>query len=253
MKKLLTAASVAALLSASAVSFANGDGYVAPMPVDHASDAGFYMGLQLGYGDTNWDNLDTTIAEINAEAGVPETPAAGASYLDLSIEDTTGFAGRIFAGYQFSEHFAVELGYTHFSKAELKEVATTFDNANPPVGTAVSAEESIKTHAFDLVGKLSAPFGDSGFGVYTKAGLGYLTTKFDADAAETFGAEDGENKHSNVNLVFGFGVDYQITDNIALDASWTHFEGHAEIDQDYQPDADLYAAGIIFKIPTDMM
>lgn len=105
-----------------------------PSPYYNTSDAGFVLGLEGGYADTHWDNIN---------------------FIGSSISDS-GFAARAFIGYDFNQYFALENGYVYLPKA-------TVDNF----------DASISNYAIDLLGKISVPV-TSGLRVYAKAGLGYL-------------------------------------------------------------------------------
>lgn len=88
--------------------------------IANAAANGFYVGGQLGYGNTNY-----------SEPGV-------------SI-DKTGLAGRASVGYQFCPNLAGELGYTKFNNTK---------------GKSEGESVTLKQHAFDLTAKGMLPFGN---------------------------------------------------------------------------------------------
>lgn len=77
----------------------NGNYYAAaPIPVAtpgpyQYADAGFVLGVQGGYADTHWDNIDSNI-------------------------DSDGFTARGYLGYAFNKYFQIESGYTYLPKAK---------------------------------------------------------------------------------------------------------------------------------------
>jgi hypothetical protein len=168
-------------------------------------NAGPYVGIQAGYGNTNWDNLTRyDVQEKNA-----------------------GFATRLFAGYDFMTHAAVETGYTYFSPTQI-------DLKGQNLG-------EIDTYAFDVLAKLKTRFANN-VGAYIKAGPGYLHS-------------DGANLANNVghiDLVYGAGLDYPLAANLLADISWTRHNGYGKLNSDYQPNADLYALGIVYKFNAEM-
>jgi opacity protein-like surface antigen len=117
-------------------------------------------------------------------------------------------------------------GYTYFQKTDVKF-------AGQKIG-------DIGTSAFDVVGKITVPVVDN-FGLFAKAGPGYLKSDFHGDDNSATG-----NTH-NFGLVYGFGADYEITPNWVTDISFTRFNGHQKFDNKYQPDADMYAVGVSYK------
>ncbi|HVV68138.1 MAG TPA: outer membrane beta-barrel protein [Gammaproteobacteria bacterium] len=97
-------------------------GYYSPAPIPVAvpspyeyKDSGFIIGLQAGYADTHWDNIDNLVPNLDGD----------------------GFAARGYLGYAFNKYFAVESGYTYLPKA-------TGDDG-----------VSITNYAIDLLGKIS--------------------------------------------------------------------------------------------------
>lgn len=160
----------------------------------------FYAGISAGYGMTNWKNFVSDFSNDN------------------------GLVSRIFAGYDFNQYLAAEVGYAHFfNKSQLGEGATAI---------------TIRTQAFDLMAKLKAPLSNN-LNVYAKAGLGYLDSNIN-------GA--GFDSRNNFNLVYGLGAEYAITSRIIADISWIRYSGNSTtqaIDK-YQPDADALMLGIRF-------
>jgi hypothetical protein len=163
-------------------------------------NAGPYVGAQVGYGNTNWDNL----------TGV-----------DVHEKDI-GFASRLFAGYDFLPHVGVEAGYTYFSPTQIKRNGWNIAD--------------IDTYAFDVLAKLKTRFSNN-VGAYIKAGPGYLHSN---------GAPIADNV-SHLDLVYGIGLDYPLAPNFLVDVSWTRHNGYGKLDSNYQPNADLYAVGIVYK------
>lgn len=189
-----------------------------------ATDSGIYLGVQAGYGDTNWNDIKGS-------------NDAGFANVSTSVKDT-GFAGRLFAGYDFNQYLAVEGGYTYFPNSDITNTfqtsAINFGGIVVPASTETD-KYTIKTYGLDLVGRINVPVYQN-FGLYAKAGPGYLHTS-------GFGGNVG-----NVDLVYGFGADYKITDHLIADASFTRFNGDHQLNSSsYQPNADLYALGLAYK------
>lgn len=138
----------------------------------------------------------------------------------VDVENSDAFAGRVYLGYDFHKNFAIEAGYTQFFNSPKIDGFDAFGN----------------TYAIDLMGKIKANVIDN-FGLYAKLGAAYLHTN-----------GDGADAVDNINVAYGAGAFYDITPNISADLSWTRFNGNSSFgDENYQPSADLFALGIMYK------
>lgn len=176
-----------------------------------------YVGGQLGYGDTHWNNI----------SGIANDSFLGNS---VNISDD-GLAAGAYAGYDINQYFAVEGGYVYFPRT--KVTTNSVVSVIPPQSFSDTA--SLDTYGLDAVGKITVPV-VCNLGVFAKAGVGYLHT-----SSNDFGST------GNVNLVYGFGAQYQVVQNLFADVSFTRFNGDSKFNDHYQPDADLYAAGLSYK------
>lgn len=168
LKKLLVTSALVALTT---VGFSSAN----------AAANGIYVNGQLGYANTNYDS---------------PTP--------LINVDSTGFAWRAAGGYQFTQNWAAELGYTSFP--------------NTDVSLAKSDQHlgHIKQYAIDLVAKGILPVGNS-FGLFGTLGAAYLNAKADT----IFGKGDSTSK---IQPTFGLGASYDITNNLPVTVSWQHIQ-----------------------------
>lgn len=191
IKPVMQAAVAVAALSLTTVSFAGGytncygdqcgnNKYytAAPVPVATAayypvSGQGFVIGVQGGYADTHWSNLDVFDPTLSG----------------------TGFAARGYLGYDFSKYFGLETGYTFLPKAD-----DDFGN-------------SIHNYAIDLVGKLSVPVVDGfsvhakAGGSYLHASIDNNIAGAD-DNASHFGPAYGVGASYDLTPNFALGVDW---------------------------------------------
>lgn len=164
---------------------------------------GFTMGVQVGEGITHYETDDVS----------------GVTSADI---DDKGLAGRIFLGYQATDIWGFELGYTRFAD-------TDFNNIN---GTGLNGD--ITEQAIDLVAKGTYTLPNNSLGLYGKVGVGYV----DAEA------EDGLTGDNDALMpVFGLGLSYSVTPTIPVDISWTRFQ---DTGSDI-PSADLIALGIAYN------
>jgi len=214
MKKLLIGV---VALGLSPLVFASGMAYAPAAPLAPAFNPSVYVGIQPGYGLTNWDAMESNT-------------------YDTKVENSSGFAGRIYVGYDFHPNFAAELGFTNW-----------FTKPKVLVGGEEEAKSSGFPWALDLVGKIKAPVpGVNNLGVYAKAGIGYLNSELKT----TNDVEVAKQGGSAVNVVYGVGATYDITHNIATGLSWTRYNGRIHDKNDEGKNIlyhDLFALDLCYK------
>lgn len=121
--------------------------------------------------------------------------------------DAKDMSWNIFAGYQFTPNFAVEVGYNDFGKA----TSSGFIGGVPG---AISSEST----ALEIVGLAAAPLTDA-FSVYIKGGF----FRFDTDAVGTGGAAGLALSDKGSGATFGVGAEYSFTRNFAARLEWQRY------------------------------
>lgn len=193
-KKLLLAAALAGFATLGISMSAN-----AALP-------GYYIGGQLGWATTHWDDSDLGVQSASIS--------------------NSGLAGRAFAGYQFNENWAAELGYTRFSDTDVNNINGTGSN-----GTINDQ------YAVDLMAKGILPLGCN-FDTYGKLGAAY-----EKASASLNGVPGTIDSQDHVNPAFGVGVGYDITPNVPVDISWNRIQkAGGNI-----PSTDLFSVGIAYN------
>jgi|GEM_PF-2205132 len=181
-----------------------------------------YLKANLGYSDNGMKAGDGALVDTSGATN--------------SVSKNGSFAGRIAAGYQPLKYLAFELGYFRsFSKPKVKEINTA--------GTQVGAYD-ITVQAVDLVGKILAPLADTGLSLYALAGPGYLMQKESGSSILT----DPSNS-KKINLVYGFGLMYNIDNNWSLDAGYMQYCSGKEqfSDSKWQSNVRFYSVGVSYK------
>jgi OOP family OmpA-OmpF porin len=175
-----------------------------------ASASGAYFGGQLGYGMTHQPGFTNTDVN-NILAG-----STSSSYTRSNLN--AGLAGRIFGGYDITENFAAEVGYSKFRNTSAKFNGTVtypiFGSVNYNLG------ESVKTYAVDVVGKATMPL-QYGFSAFGKLGVAYLNQKGNVSVN---GTNIGSQSEHKVLPTFGAGVAYAVTQNVSADLSWMRIQ-----------------------------
>ncbi len=190
---------------------------------------GFYIGLQAGFAQTWWSDLDPITDDF---------PSLG-----LHWEGTHGdWAARGDVGYDFNEFFAVELGLAYFKGG--RNTLTTLGPIPPP--GIILYDQHPKGFGFDLVAKLSLPL-DNGFRLFMKAGghyskISHAPVFFDATPFVT----DEESRKVG-QVLFGVGASYAITSAFSADLTWTFYRGTSTLNDKYMPNTDFYSLGIAYK------
>jgi outer membrane autotransporter protein len=179
-----------------------------------ASDAGFYVGGQVGYAHTNFANTDSQNNITSADID----------------NDGIGWGGLV--GYQFNPYAAVELGY-------LGAYGMKVQNPN---GFPIS--ESLNMQMVDLLVKGILPLNDV-VSIYGKAGVASVraTAAYSIDFPTGFSYPTLEaTSVTETKPVIGAGISWDIKPRLPLDISWLH------VDQNGGkiPSADFLLVGLSY-------
>jgi hypothetical protein len=185
-----------------------------------ASAAGSYLGGDLGWGTTHQSfskaNINSFTAAVNATGYTSRT-------------SNNGLAGRIFAGFDVNQYFALESGYTKFS------------NSTPQVSANSQAiNRDIKTYAVDILGKVTLPLQDS-LSLFAKLGGAYLN---ETNLGAVTGTVVTRKTQSKFLPSFGAGVGYDISKSLTTDVSWTRIQ--ATSNTNYLQSTDFVGAGLTY-------
>ena len=160
-------------------------------------------------------------------AGRSHFKDACSDLIGASSCDDTDTAYKIFGGYQFDDNWGLELGYVDFGKAKADAGTTT--------GEA-------KVNGFTLAGTGTLPINEM-FSVFGKLGfIRYDLKVSGASPGITFSADDKRS-----TLMYGFGGQYNVTDQIGIRAEWELFKNVGDSSTTGQSDIDLLSASIVFK------
>ncbi len=200
------------------------------MMVANAALPGAYLGAEMGWGDVHEGAFANAPVMQNAPGPIVSFSNSGKD---------TGFAGRVFGGYQFTPNWAAELGLSRFTVAEARATATT------ATGNAIGSG-TIKTSALDLVGKGILILRQC-ISLYGKLGLAYIATNGNVNVTQTVGSTVTGSSFSQIARkvypTFGVGMSYDITQNLVTDVSWNRIQktGNGSI-----PNTDLVGVGLSY-------
>lgn len=208
MKQALSIISAAAIFATSVASFAT-----------PTTDSGIYVGLSGGLGLMNLQQIQGSTITNNTTT--------------ISIHGDHAFTGRIFAGYDLNQYFAVESGYTYFFTEPYGRLRNNTTKAIYQTNTGGNHM------VVDLYGKGTLPLVGN-FALYSKLGVNLYMARINN--------VNGQSNKNNINMSFGAGIDYKLTPNVTANCEWLRFNGNARISSTgYQPDADVFLIGLRYR------
>ena len=123
-------------------------------------------------------------------------------------QDDSDRGYKIYGGYRFGRHFALEGGYTDFGSFSFRRVVTA-----PIAGTATAEVQSSGMH-FDVVGIV--PLGQR-FELFGKLGvIRTVTTTRTATTGPVLLFGSGEERDINFSPRIGAGAEFRLTPKLAL-------------------------------------
>jgi OOP family OmpA-OmpF porin len=186
---------------------------------------GWYAGLTIGSSNAG---LNGDVAAVSG--------ATSTSF----VSDQRDPGVKVFAGYRFDRHFALEGGY-----AWLGEFQATTQVAAPTTG-ALNAEIRVIGLFVDALAML--PIGER-LAAYVKLGvLGSETRTFHSTSG-TVTPAPGVNTNASTdeaNLSYGLGAQYDFASNATLRIEWQRYADVGNSNTG-EFDVDLYSAGLLFR------
>jgi OOP family OmpA-OmpF porin len=183
----------------------------------NASMIGPYFGALVGWGD------------------IHQSSASGTG-LNTTSSQSTGIAGQINAGYQFTPIWAVDAGYTKFTSG-------TINANNPAIGVA-SSTINFNTYAIHLMAKGIIPL-QNGLEVYGKVGPAYLRENIALEGTSPPPPAEIHEGHT-LNKVFpavALGITFNFNNNLGADISIMHIQ---HVGDNQLHNADFAGAGLIY-------
>jgi OmpA-OmpF porin, OOP family len=167
-------------------------------------DAGWLVGGSFGQSKIDCDT-----------SGIP-----GASC------DDSDTAWRIFGGYQFNRHVAVELGYSTLGEASI---------------SLAGARATVEAKAWDVMAVGILPVADR-FSVYGKLGWFKADTDLSTNIPGTANGSD-----SSSGLTYAIGVGYDFSKNFGLRAEWQQYKDVGGDNSGGESDVDVMSIGVVYR------
>lgn len=206
----------------------------------------FYLGGGLGYSGLSTPSGDAfTASPTDGSTTYSETS---------SSTDIGGLGATAFAGYNFNENFAVELGYTSYANSDYKSSQNEYNGSGSLTGTS-SASLSYSTYTYDMFARGNLPITDK-FSVFAKAGVSYVTQEVDYTNSNTGTAPSmpinsssfttpkaGDNTYTAFRPAGAIGFNFNLTDMLAAQVFTQGFLGSGDFDSDQDAIASGYLVG----------
>jgi OmpA-OmpF porin, OOP family len=193
-----------------------------------AQELGFYVGGSFGRSSVEIDSAE--LSSVLTEIGIAHGPIG---------TDETDTGWKLYFGYRFHRHIAVEGGYADLGKFSASTRITTFRGVPvPPQTLSFEIETSEVFHASAL-GIL--PIGDR-FSLFGKLGFYSDKTKLTL----TGGAGSESESDRDEGFLFGVGVTFDLSRNFAIRGEWERFKD-AGSDETSEGDIDLLTLGVMFR------
>ncbi len=178
-----------------------------------AQDMGFYLGASAG----------------QSKAKDACSDLGGVGFTGSCDDKDTGW--KLFAGYQFHKHFAVEGAYVDLGK---------FNAVGTASGLPVSANADAKT--WQLVGVGMLPLANN-FSLFGKAGV----HRWDLDVRGRAGGATATASDDGTDFTFGIGAGYDFTKNLGLRVEWERFRDVGEQNTTGKSHVDLLSVGLRYR------
>ncbi|MDQ2993458.1 MAG: outer membrane beta-barrel protein [Pseudomonadota bacterium] len=189
--------------------------------------SGAYIGLSAGYAGYWWKDL----------GGLTDF----GSRFDVTANNGA-VAARASVGYDFNPNFQAELGYLYVYQMRIN-ITDDFDG--------IFLSQSLRTYAFDLVGKLKLPL-DNGFYLFTLLGVDYIRCKRapELQVINPFPDPDAiriDRSRDVFSAEYGAGAGYAFTPRTHFELTWQHYQGRSKVDNGYLPNIDYFSLGFTYK------
>ena len=178
-------------------------------------------------------NVGTTRAKFNNDS--VNSTLAGQGFTVNSMTEGNGSTGyKLFGGYQLNRNFAVEGGYFDLGRFNYGLNTT-------PVGTFTS-DTRVRGLNLDLVGIL--PLTEQ-FSVFGRAGAAYAQSRANFSRTGALPLTNSPTSRNDTNLKVGIGMQYAITEALALRAELERYRISDPIRN--RGNIDMASIGLVYR------
>ena len=156
-------------------------------------------------------NVGSTRASFNTDT-INQTLTGQGFTVRSRSEDNSSAGYKVFGGYQLNRNLAVEGGYFDLGRFNYGLVTAPIGLVN---SGAFNGETRVRGLNLDLVGML--PLSDQ-FSVFGRVGAAYAQSRSNYNRAGTLLLNNASTRRNETNLKVGLGIQYAITEALAVRA-----------------------------------
>lgn len=196
------------------------------LAADYSSDAGWYLG----------GNIGQSRAEISEARIVNNRTSTSFSAGEVIGTDNIDRGYKLFGGYQFNEHFALEGGYFNLGEFDFTS------NVLPQGAGTFSGNVKVKGINIDAVGFLPITDRLSAFG---RVGLNYAENNSEFSGTGFVVPQKSHTSDRDSNPKFGVGLQYAFTENLSMRLEAERYRIN-DIGN-HKAQIDLISAGLVYR------
>jgi opacity protein-like surface antigen len=190
---------------------------------------GVYLGAQASYS-TRLNATDylfmqnPRLQEVGGNMQVMNIP------VNLVANNDPG--GRIYAGYNFNDHFALEERYTRFAIGNIHQMTDIQYNSYTHIP---------KNNAYEMIARQSVPL-THGLSLLIKEGEALISTDMCAAENQTLVSNGASDHHDMIRPILGLGAGYSISQNMTADLYYSYLLETPAIH------AQMVSAGLTYSV-----
>jgi OOP family OmpA-OmpF porin len=220
-------------------------GALRPLPAaaEQAFGRHFYIGAGLGQGQGEIKQSDFTPQKVERqlEASLGLPPGSLSGTLGRSTHELD-IGGRVYAGYRFNRHLAVEGGYATPTLSSSFKIY--YNGSGALAGRTLDGKYRVSSWPVTALGFLPIPY-LAGLSLYGKAGVAYTTARYELDT-NGLGVSYSSRK-SQANAVLGGGAQYDFSPRWAARIDYEWFGDVGDPSTTGQVDVHLLTANVLVK------
>lgn len=197
-----------------------------PVAAGGRAEQGFYVGG--GFGQSVFQT--ESVSDL-------ESDLAGAGITGSIDVDDTDTAWKLFGGYQFFKHLAVEGAYVDLG--ELKA------DINVTAPLPVTGSAKFEATGFQVAAVGTYPFAN-GFGIFGKLGLMYWDVETEVTATSGVASASASASETGLDPIAGVGARYQFQNNVGIRVEWERYFSVGDEEETDEGDIDFFSAGVYY-------
>ncbi|WP_374046051.1 OmpA family protein [Massilia sp. R2A-15] len=219
-KKIGALSAIAFAVLASQAAWAGEDTFINPDWANHA----YYIGAGIGQSRVNIDDqrLKASLTANGATLGSFTTD-----------ERSTG--GKLFAGKQLNQYFAVELAYFDLGKFGF--------NSTTSGGGVLNGNVGFRGGSLDLIAQLPL---SQRISVFARGGMNYAAAKAHFTGNRLFAATNPEPRERKLNAKAGLGLEFKFSEALAMRAEVERYRVNDAVGN--RGDVDLASVSLVYKL-----